>query len=259
MSTNFRAITEAGDTRADADQLAMARLRHSLVEVLARDRDLLDVACGTGYALPLIARTARSVTACDRDAANVRAASARSPSAKIFEHDAEHLPLPPQSYDVVSCLEAIYYFRDWRAFLGEAHRLLRDSGTLVISWPDPGRPDFDRSPGSTYYPSAEDMTETARAGFDGVVYGGFALVDLVTGRRPWLDVVRRMAVHLHLIPRSLRWRMMLKRLVYRRMRPLAQLTLHPDPFAELVELGPGTSTGVAMLYFVGTKSRRTSR
>jgi ubiquinone/menaquinone biosynthesis C-methylase UbiE len=260
VKSRFRAITETADTRADADQLAMAQLRHSLVAVLASGRDLLDVACGSGYALPLIAREARSVTACDRDSVNIQDATQALPSGQFFVCDAERLRFGENSFDVVACLEAIYYFEDWRGFVRATGRMLRPGGAAVITWPNPARPAFSRSPSSTVYPTAEQMLATAEAaGFDGVCYGAFPLGDLATARRPLLDAIRRAAVGLHLIPSSLRLRMLIKRVLYRRMKPLSQLRLLPDPFQHLVKLRPGESVGFAMLYFVGTRNSEAAR
>jgi len=254
--TSFRAITETADTRADADQLAMAGLRHALVARLAAGRDLLDVACGSGYALPLIGPDVRSLTAGDRDATNIRDARAAWPSGSYFLGDAERLPWRAGSFDVIACLEAVYYFRDWRGFLRDAARVLRPDGALVVTWPNPDRPAFHRSPSSTVYPRAAEMARSAAAaGFDARCYGAFPFDGLVTARRRWLDVARRAAVGLHLIPHSMRVRMLVKQLLYRHLLSLGQLTLTPDPFVHLVELGPGRPADFAMLYLIATKPR----
>jgi SAM-dependent methyltransferase len=255
MTTRFRAITETAGTRADADQLAMAQLRHSLVAVLAKNRRLLDVACGSGYALPLIARHARSVTGCDRDAANIRDSSRALPSGTFFVTDAENLQFRDGDFDVVACLEAVYYFADWRGFVHRARRLLTPGGTFVVTWPNPARPAFNPSPSSTVYPSAEEMVAVAQAaGFTGVCYGAFPLDDLATAGRPLLDAVRRAVIRLHLIPRSLRLRMLIKRALYRRLEPLSRLSLISDPYQHLVPLDAATSRRFAMLYYVGAHS-----
>ena len=253
--TEYRAITETAGMRADADQLAMARLRHSLVAQTAKGGDLLDVACGSGYALPLIARHARSVTGCDLDLENVREAGAALPAGTFRVGNAENPPFPGSSFDTVACLEAIYYFQDWKGFVHAVPRYLRPGGTLVVTWPNPSRPAFNRSPNSTAYPAADEMVTVAgEAGFDGVCFGAFPLDDLTTSGRPWLDAVRRTAVALHLIPRSLRLRMFVKRLLYRRLEPLSDIDLLDDPFAHLVKIAPGESRTFAMLYYIGRTS-----
>jgi SAM-dependent methyltransferase len=250
----FRAITETARTRADADQIAMARLRHSLVAVLAKGRDLLDVACGTGYALPLIAASARSVTACDREPVNIRDARSTGTSATLHVLDAEHLPFPDESFDVIACLEAIYYFQDWRAFVRRAGNLLRADGAILITWPNPLRPAFSRSPFSTAYPDVADMRAVAEdAGLDGTCYGAFPLGRLAMARRPWLDGLRRLAVKHHLMPSSLRARMLVKRVLYRRLRPLGEISLMHAPFEHLTRLGSTAGADFAMLYFIGRK------
>lgn len=254
----FREITETARTRADPDQFAMSQLRHSLVAEFARDRDLLDVTCGSGYALPLIARSARSVTGCDRDGTNATDARAALGAASICVANAERPPFRAGCFDVVACLEAIYYFQDWQRFIGRAVGLLRAGGTLIVSWPNPARPAFHASPGSTVYPDMEQMLTVAnQAGCEATCYGAFPLESLATARSQALDGLRRAAVRLHLIPDSLRLRGLIKHVLYGRLRPLSQLGLIPRPIEELVKLRPGANARFAMLYLVARTAATT--
>lgn len=234
----------------------MAELRHSLVAELATGRNLLDVACGTGYALPQIADHARSVTGCDINEANLRDAQSHLSQGRFCLSDAERLPFRDGSFGAVVCLEAVYYLQDWIGFLDETHRVLDRAGRLLITWPNPGRPAFDRSPNSVSYPTSVAMTEAAAAaGFSGRCYGAFPIDRLSTAQRPLLGFLRANVVRLHLIPKSLRLRMLLKRILYRRMKPLSQMNLMPAPLSRLTEVDDRTANDFTMLYYIGERNR----
>jgi SAM-dependent methyltransferase len=52
-----------------------------------------------------------------------------------IQADAAHVPFKAGSFDVVICAELLEHVPDPSAVLGEAHRLLREGGTLLISAP----------------------------------------------------------------------------------------------------------------------------
>jgi cyclopropane fatty-acyl-phospholipid synthase-like methyltransferase len=56
-----------------------------------------------------------------------------SDKVRVHLASAMDLPFPDQSFDVVFCLEAAHCFIDKRRFLGEAHRVLRRGGKLLLA------------------------------------------------------------------------------------------------------------------------------
>jgi SAM-dependent methyltransferase len=99
--------------------------------------ELLDVACGTGNAALLAARTGANVTGLDLsprlvDAARARAAAERIPAAFVVG-DAQELPFEDGSFDaVVSVFGAVFAFDARRAF-SELLRVLEPGGRAFVS------------------------------------------------------------------------------------------------------------------------------
>lgn len=56
-----------------------------------------------------------------------------SESIKFIQGSAEQMPLPDQTYDAVTSVEAAQHFRDVNTFLSEAYRVLKPDGKLAIT------------------------------------------------------------------------------------------------------------------------------
>lgn len=103
---------------------------------------ILDVATGTGRIPLIMARNgnfAGHVIGLDASRRMLKAAW-KKVSAERFEAfisltrgDAQDLPFPDASFDVVSCLEALEFLTDQRAALAEMIRVLRPGGLLLVS------------------------------------------------------------------------------------------------------------------------------
>lgn len=111
---------------------ATARVLIDLVEL----GDVLDVACGDGVLVELLARRARSVTGVDISPRLISAAQRRLGEArnvKLLEADMHQLPLTDAAYDHVFLMHALAYTRKPQDVIREAARLLRPGGRLVIA------------------------------------------------------------------------------------------------------------------------------
>jgi SAM-dependent methyltransferase len=136
---------------------------------------------------------------------------------RLVNFDAHQLPFADRSFDVVILFEAIYYLSNPERFFQEAHRLLNEDGILVICSANPERRDFSPSPMSHRYFAAGDFREILHShGFRPSVYGAFPTR---TGSM-WDTLVylaRRVAIALRVIPKTMRGKVWLKRLVYGRL------------------------------------------
>jgi SAM-dependent methyltransferase len=134
----------------------------------------------------------------------------------VVQFDAQQLPFTDGSFDIVLMLEMIYYLPDLPKALAEARRVLRPGGRLLVTVPNPDRPDFNPSPLSTGYHDAVGLTQLLEtAGFEATAYGAFAIAQEGPRDRV-LAPLRHVAVRLHLIPRSMRLKSLLKRILYGR-------------------------------------------
>jgi ubiquinone/menaquinone biosynthesis C-methylase UbiE len=98
----------------------------------------LDLGCGSGTYLPLLATRADTVVAVDFSPAML--AEARDACAYLavtyIEGDATSVPLPAASFDLVICIGVLEYLPDALDGLREIARLLRPGGSAVVSVPN---------------------------------------------------------------------------------------------------------------------------
>lgn len=92
----------------------------------------LDAGCGAGMAASMAA--ARGATVCGIDASGplLEIARQRTPDGDFRSADLEALPFPDDSFDFVTGFNSFQYAGDARAALGEARRVTRRDGRIVI-------------------------------------------------------------------------------------------------------------------------------
>jgi len=225
LAPSYASVTEHPGQPASRIQLEILGARYAWAAEQARGKDVLEVACGAGLGLPILAEAARSVHAGDVDAENLRsAAEARAEHRNITlrEFDAEDLPFPHESFDLALLFEAIYYLPDVRRFFGEAHRVLRPGGTLLIVTVNPQWTGFNPSPFNTRYWTSKELLAALRvAGFMARVEGAFPETNSWAASA--VGLIRRAAVALNLIPRTMDGKALLKRIF---CGPLAKIPRH---------------------------------
>jgi len=126
--------------------------RYALALPLARDRRVLDAACGEGYGSSLLGRVAREVTGVDVAPDVVAHATSRYGAANVrfVAGSCAALPLPDAAFDVVVSFETIEHLAAQAEMLAEFRRVLAPGGVLVLSSPNrpayaalgPGRNEF---------------------------------------------------------------------------------------------------------------------
>lgn len=225
-SADYSIITETPGVGATAEQLSAIYTRYHFAARHVAGKDVLEVACGVGNGLGYLARFARRVVGGDIEDSNVHIAQDTyrdDEHIEIHKMDAHSLPFPDRSFDVVLLFEAIYYLQDCQKFLAEAYRVLRPGGKLLVSTVHPGWPGFNRSPLSHTYYGCEELRALARAaGLEPTIYVGFA-ASPQTKLGSAVSLLRRLAVKLRLVPRSMRGKTLLKRLFYGRLEPIPRI------------------------------------
>jgi len=218
----FNQITEGPLNRATSDQLCILHTRYAWAAKYAKGKDVLEVACGAGVGLGRLAQVARRVVGGDIDACNCGIATETykdRPEIEVLHLDAEQMPFPSASFDLIILFEALYYLRSSDAFFREAKRLLRPGGRLLISSVNCKWRGFNPSPFSTkYYEAAELAHELTTRGFNVSAYGGFP--EKARRFSKMTGVVRSAAIRLHLIPRTQKSKEWLKRLFYGELKSI---------------------------------------
>ncbi len=108
-----------------------------ILEELKEDdfEDLLDVGCGTGPMVELLASElpGRRYTGLDLTPRMIEVASAKDiESARFVVGDAEDLPFDDESFDVVICANSFHHYPSPQAFFDGVARVLRPGGKLVL-------------------------------------------------------------------------------------------------------------------------------
>jgi SAM-dependent methyltransferase len=221
---DFATVTDVAGDEVTQEQLVRVQARYSWALPYCRDRDVIEVACGTGAGLGLLAGSARSLLAGDLTPSLVQRARAHYGNrVDVREFDAATIPVADRSADVVILFEAIYYLPDVERFLTEARRVLRPGGTLLLSSANKDLYDFNPSPFSTRYFGVVELAQLlSRFGFSSSFFGNSAL-SAISWKQRVLRPIKRFAVAAGLIPKTMAGKRWLKRIVFGGM-----LTMPPE-------------------------------
>lgn len=119
---------EPGNGLIDLEQPIVQRILADLPVGVA-----LDAACGTGRHAAYLASLGHDVIGVDSSPGMLDKARRKVPSAKFYDGDLHHLPVPDEHVDVVVCALALTHVPDLPPVLAEFARVLRQGGHLVIS------------------------------------------------------------------------------------------------------------------------------
>lgn len=224
---DYTGVTETPGTLVSREAASMALSRYELVRRLAAGKRVLEVACGSGQGLGYVARNAARVVGGDITPGLLAQAQAHYRAAvPLVRFDAHALPFTSASFDIVQIHEAIYYMAQPPRVFEECRRVLSAEGVLVVSSINPAWTDFNPSPHAEAYLGAGELKA--------VLEGVFRSVDILFGfavphRGPMrlsLSGIKRLAVRLKLIPRTMRGKTLLKRVFLGPLLPVpAELTL----------------------------------
>lgn len=234
----------------------MVYTRYHVAADLASGRRVLEIGCGSGHGLGLMAARARRVVGGDYSAPLLALGAAhygnRIPFVRL---SAEQLPFRDGSMDLVLCFEASYYVPDMDAAFAEMARVVAPGGIVLFVNANPARPDFIHSPYSVHYHTAQEFrTALERRGLAVTIEGAFPVDPPASGlpsrfKSAVLSTARRVLEALHLVPRTLRGRARLKRLIFGRLDPLpAELPPGYAPVADREPVGPGDVSSFKVLY-----------
>ena len=136
MTTRNRNFWDKNAGRYDAflarDAAAYERMVH-LMHHTVQDKDVLELAAGTGLISRKIAGIARSVEATDQSPEMIAQARRDNPSRKLHfsVQDMFDLPYADKSFDVVIVSNALHIVPEPEKALREIRRVLRDDGVLI--------------------------------------------------------------------------------------------------------------------------------
>jgi len=220
---DYSTVTETPGVKASAEQIERLYHRYHFARQFCQDKDVLEAACGAGQGLGYLAEVARSVAGTDIDEkclAYARKTYGDRPDIVIQQMDAESPSFEDGSFDVIILYEALYYLEHPENFIENSYRMLRKGGILLICSVNREWTDFNPSPYSKKYYSAKELYDLLVARFSKVqIYAAFSdepdsLKDKI------VSAIKRTAVALHIIPKTMRGKELLKRVFFGRLAPL---------------------------------------
>lgn len=122
----------------DEENRACIQLYHHVAsQAQFQDRDVLEVSCGHGGGASWLTRSLAplSYTGLDLNPEGIRFCQKRHPVERLqfLTGDAQRLPFPDASIDVVINVEASHCYPDFACFLGEVARVLRPGGQFLYA------------------------------------------------------------------------------------------------------------------------------
>jgi ubiquinone/menaquinone biosynthesis C-methylase UbiE len=217
----FTSVTELSGDDVSVEQIERIRRRYHWAGEYCRGKDVLEVACGAGQGVGYLATLARSIRAGDYSEPILEIARKHYGTRFSFhQFDAQHMPFESESFDVVIIFEALYYIADVARFFAECQRVLRPGGVLLIATANKDLFDFNPSPHSFRYLGVRELSEELpRFGFNPRFFGDTP-VEGVSLRQRLLRPLKKTAVTLGLMPRTMRAKKLLKRLVFGKLVPM---------------------------------------
>lgn len=132
-----------------------------------QSKKILDVGAGTGRMTLPMAAAGAEVTALDVSEAMLKVLSRKAKGKTITTvvGEAESLPFPDETFDVVVAAFLVVHLKNPRRFFDEAYRVLKDGGVLIVSNINQKDPPEIKTPEGTiviesYYHRPEAVRET---------------------------------------------------------------------------------------------------
>jgi len=220
---DYSTVTETPQDKGSPEQISMLFTRYQWAAGFCEGKKVLEVGCGAGQGLGLLAKSASLVIGGDIEPNNLKFAQRHyngREKIKLLLFDGHKFPFQDKSLEVVILYEAIYYLSDAEKFIQETRRVLNDNGILLICTVNYSWEDFNPSPFSTRYFSVPELYDLLKTCFPKVeVFGAFPAVADSTKAR-LISFIKRTAVSLHLIPRTMKGKELLKRLFFGQLIPI---------------------------------------
>jgi SAM-dependent methyltransferase len=215
MTEKYVPELEWADEEVSQEQIQRLCNRYYWAGEYGKDKDVVELACGTGQSAGYLNEIAESYVAGDisDEVLNV-ARHYYKDLINFVEVDAHNLPFDNNSKDVIILFEAIYYLKDVDKFLNECKRVLRKNGKLLIATANKDLPDFHPSKYALKYYGVTELNELfIKHGFS-VEFFGDTPFSGVSLKQKVLRPVKKIVIGLNLLPKSNAGKKILKKIVF---------------------------------------------
>lgn len=213
--TDFTDVTEMAGKEISSEQLYRLANRYYWAATYADGKDVIEVACGSGPGLGYLSRHARSLKSGDFSEAMVNVVKAHYGD-RIYckQFDAQSMPFPDSSADLILIFEALYYLPSAEAFVAECKRILRPGGSVLVANANPDLFDFNPSPYSFDYHGVRELTALfGIQGFNTEFWGSTPLTKLGI-KQTILRPIKKFMVVAGLMPKTMAGKRLLKKMVF---------------------------------------------
>jgi SAM-dependent methyltransferase len=223
MNKDFVTVTEIAGDEVTQEQIKRLCNRYYWAGGYCFNKDVLEVACGTGAGLGYLAKLAKSLEAGDYSKPileYVRRHYGKRVNLRLF--DAQAMPYKDRSKDVIILFEAIYYLPDATAFVRECARVLRPDGIVLIATANKDLYDFNPSPYSQEFYGVVELNQLFSAFNFQTAFFGDSPLDNVSLYQKALRPAKKLAVLLGLIPKTMAGKKFLKRIIFGKLVTMPQ-------------------------------------
>lgn len=249
-------ITEVSGARVSEEQIQRVCDRYYWAGSYCSGKDVIEISCGTGVGLNYLATQSRSFEAGDYLQDNLNLALKHyGERIKLRHLDAHALPYPEATFDVVVCLEALYFYASIDQALKEFHRILRSGGKLLLSGPNPDLFDFHPSKFATQYFGVKEYHEVLnKHGFSVELFGDTP-INKVSLRQKILRPLKAFAAKSGLMPQTKRGKRIFRRLFFGELKQMpSEIDEHTRKQTESVRItSPEPDHRYKILFCVATK------
>jgi SAM-dependent methyltransferase len=215
---NYIDVTEVADDFVSKEQVERLINRYFWALNKCKNKDVLELACGTGPGAGLLNDVAAYYLPTDISEELLSIAKQNYGSRIMFDKlDAEQIDKLDRDFDVIILFEALYYLKYPELFFSHASKILRPGGKILISMPNPQLVGFNKSPHSYKYLTISEMRASmSQVGFDLNVFGDCPTSNVGLRQRIFLPF-KKLAVNLNIIPKTMSGKRLLKRIVFGQM------------------------------------------
>lgn len=218
MDISFLTVTELAGDEISQEQLERMQHRYCWAAQYCSGKNVLEVACGTGPGLGILNTASAHFEAGDYDKDILAIARSHYGNrVNLKQFDATAMPYPDKSKDVIILFEALYYIENAQQFINECMRILRPNGIILISTANKDLSDFNPSPHSYKYYGVKEMNEIFSVNGFLCEFFGYINIDHISSKQRLLRPIKRAAVSLGLMPKTMASKRLLKRLVFGRL------------------------------------------
>lgn len=132
QKVNYDEISTAYNARYKQSKLeGVEQFLNNLIHSSA-NQNILEVGCGTGHWLNLIAENPASLFGADLSIGMLNVAKLSNQNLNLINADSSTLPLKKSSFDYIIVVNAVHLFSDYKKFISDSYSLLKPGGVFCV-------------------------------------------------------------------------------------------------------------------------------